>query len=225
MRRRTNRAAAGFTALEAVVTLALFSLILGGFVLSTDRIGALTKIGNIEQEVARDSMRLMTVISEDLSRSGFTSVGGVDYPVFFDNGVAGDDFPEFAHAPPHRDDPAIGLSREIIFPLPADVNGDGWPDLSGEWAPVWQTPIFAYMLVPNADGTNNFVRQSSDGRVRVLSRDVIRVVFEDPAATGFTIPLDSIRVRVDLSREGSDGTRYSYSSEQVVSLTNGWLAR
>lgn len=213
---------AGFTIVEVAVTVLLFTTLMSSFVISVNRLGQEHNSNTVEYELARDALEGMRTITTELSRAGFVSQGGVDYPaVIRANNYT--DFPTFAHAAPHLVHGAQ-QSTQLVYVLPADADSDGWPELVTNSEPSWGATEFGYVLEPEADGTNTLRLRGSDGSNRVILRDVARVSFETPQDTGFAIPLNAVRVRLEFARTTPEGTVLRRQVEEVVRLRNGGLA-
>ena len=215
---------AGFSLLEGAISLSVFAVLMGGYMITMSRMSESTDASALEHELLVDCGRVMSAITSDLRRSGYENVDGIDMPVFFDAGDPPAAFAEFGHDVPH--DPfGDGLTREIVFSLPEDADGDGWPDLEADRSgPVWSDDYVAYQLVPELDGTNSLRRLTSAGDATTLSRNVTQLIFESPADTGFLIPADTLRVTLVLRRAARNGAVRRIQIQEVVQLFNGWIA-
>lgn len=173
-------------------------------------------------DLVRRADRALSTITEELERSGFTSVGGVDYPFF----VAGDELEEaplvHRHAPANAAEGADVTAREIVFLLPQDTNGDGWPDLTDTMqSVVWDTTEISYVLLPSPDGSNELVRREDGANDRVLARGVRRFVVEDAESAGFAFPIDVLRITLELEDAGEGAAQQRLSSTRHLTLPNG----
>lgn len=217
-----NSRRAGFTILETVLTVSIFTVLMAAFITSFSSFSTSTEQSSREYSAAEKSLKAVQAITQDLSRSGFTNVAGVDYPLIFAAGDPGGGQPAaFAHAPADASAGSQLVSNSVVFTTPADADNDGWPDLDANRAPVWQATTVAFVLVPDGRGTNTLQRRTSDGGRRVLARNVASLTFESPADTAFAIPLDTLRVRIELAVSNTEGATITRSSEAVVRLRNG----
>ena len=216
----------GFTLLELTIGMSLMLLLTGVLVQSLRGIRGMTTatgaLGNLQTMGDRALLRIMT----DLRSSGTEVVAGKSYPYVFDGGAPGDPlFVVHAHAPAQENaragDPDFGPDREIVYLLPADVDGDRRPDLDGNGDLLWSANETSLVVNTRADGLNYLERRTDAGAPVVLARDVERVVFDNAASSGFQIPLGSVRVRLFFRRTDSRGTLLRYRNEAVVNLRNG----
>ncbi len=214
---------AGFTVIEAALSITIFSMLLGGFLFSVSRLQSVADTRAVQYKLATEALEVVNSIATDLRRSGYTTEGGLDYPLIYSVGETPNGFEAFEHGEIHEITADTAASNELVFLLPDDADDDGWPDVAGAGV-LWSPTTVAYILVPNPDGTNSLIRRDSNGNQLTLSRSVTSLTFETPADTGFTIPLDTMRVRVQIAKDGMDGRVYSTESQVVVSLLNGWLA-
>lgn len=220
--RHPKAARAGFTIVEVAVTVLLFTTLMSSFVISVNRLGQEHNSNTVQYELARDALEGMRSITSELSRAGFVEEAGIQYPsVIRANNYA--EFPTFKHDAPHLVHGAQ-QSTQLVYVLPEDADSDGWPELVSNSDPSWGATEFGYVLEPEDDGTNTLRLRGSDGSNRVILRDVARITFESPADTGFAIPLNAVRVRLELARTTPEGTVLRRQVEEVVRLRNGGLA-
>lgn len=213
-------ARAGFTLAEAVLALTVFSALLGGFLLSVDRASKACDAAEMSHELALDAFDAVRSITRELSRTGYRELDGSPVPVLFEDGHPGADHPAFAHEPPGSGEEV----REILYRLPLDSDGDGWPDVDANGEAVWDATWYGLLCLRLSDGTDALVRRADDGTTTVLARDVARLVFETPGETEFAIPPDALRFTLTLRRRGPDGREYEYETQRVVRLRNGGLS-
>ncbi len=130
-----------------------------------------------------------------------------------------------------------------------DMDENGWPEFDGnrdgtatedpedyegiDWDPalntiefgtgvVWAHDEISYVAVTRPDGANYLERRvnASPDRARRVARDVELVQFDTWASSGFTIAMNSVRVRLFLRRTGPDGRVFRHQVEAVVRLRN-----
>jgi len=168
--------------------------------------------------------RAFARIIADLRRSGSVTVGANNYPYLFDDGNAGGTFAAHSHAPAQHEaqagDPDFGSTREIVFALPADADGNGVPDTDAAGNLVWGAAESSYVLVTRATGVNALERRTNAAQPEAVATYVERVAF-DTNATDITIPLDAVRVRIYFRLQEPNGFLYRNFVETVVKLRNG----
>lgn len=86
---------------------------------------------------------------------------------------------------------------------------------------VWNVAnTISYTLRTDLTGTNTLVRREANGAQRVMARNVERVVFENSEATGFSIPLNAVRVRLFFRLPDNNGQIHRFQVEATVRLRN-----
>lgn len=238
----------GFTLLEAALSIGLLSGLLYVFFQSLAGFERLGRHSEALHAAAADAARAMGTIRRDLERSGHLSVGGQAYPVAFAPGEPPAGLAGFDHAAPNlisglsKTSPVNPLpapqggtglpgfapeqlpeSRELVYILPADADGNGWPDLD-QGEPVWGGQRLALLLVPEGNGSNRLVRRTEAGAETVLAHGVRALRVDLPVDTGYSIPLDSVRVWLQLVRESERGGVQLFNRVDVIQLRNGGLA-
>lgn len=213
---RARRSLAGMTLVEAILSLAIFSSVL----LSLGLVLRWREANTLQMEEAALSVDLheaLAAMTSELTLSGFTRDGV--YPYLFEDGVPGDGFAAHAHAAPEAP-VSIGVtpSREVVFVLPDDADGDGVPDLDADGSLVWATEERSLVILPDATGMNRVELRIDGGRTRVLARNAESLVVDDSSAVG--VPLGCLRLRLTLSLDVG-GRRLSAAAERTVRLLNG----
>ena len=219
MRRLARTTArAGFTLVEAAISVTVFAGILGAFLVSLNSAQDAQSVTEAEAQVQRDALRSIAVLRTDLSRAGYEN----GFPELFDGDEISATYPEFDHDETLDPDGLPMEQCDLVLRNPADDDRDEWPDLDVNGSVVWDDPV-AFLLVPDGEGTFNLVRRTTAGAQRVLARRLTRVLFEDPEDTLFSIPLDCIRVTLDFRVPGARGVAQSASFGLVVELRNGGI--
>jgi type II secretory pathway pseudopilin PulG len=99
MRRRTP-ARSGFTFVEAMISLAILGVMGVAFTSSMRSMANLTHAGNARSNVQREGARALEMVLDDLRRSAFMELGGLEYPHLFEDGDPGVGFDLHKHAVP-----------------------------------------------------------------------------------------------------------------------------
>ena len=220
-----GRRPGGFSLPEVLVVSGILLVVGGAVTAVLARARGLAVTGGELAGLEERSERALHRIVQDLRRSGFDQVDGIDYPYLFEDGNALPPFENHAHAPAAKQavagDPDFGPNREIVLVLPADDDGDGIPDIDGSGMLVWGGDEVSYIVVTGPDGVNVLERRTNGGNPLPVARHVERIVFDDAESSGFTVPLRSIRVRIDFRDRDSEGRAYRHSREFTVRLRNG----
>jgi hypothetical protein len=220
--RGARRSSRGASLLETLIALSLFPLLIGACLTTIDSADAEAERGGRMADMVRRADRALSALTDELERSGFTTVDGVDYPFFVD-GSALEDAPEkHRHDEPNAAADAAVTAREVVFLLPQDANDDGWPDLTNTMLSVaWDTTEVSYVLLPSPDGSNELVRRENGVNDRVLARGVRRFLVEDSASAGFEFPINVLRITLELEDTGRGDERQSLTATRHLTLPNG----
>jgi hypothetical protein len=204
--------------IEAVISTAIFVVLMGVFVRSLFSAQEAQDGAEATERLQRSSLDVVETVRQELSRSGFE--GGL--PLLYDGDIGGD-YDDYAHAPAHDRNGADVERCDIAYRLPADGDGDGWPDVDADGGVIWEADPRAFVLAPDGSGSNAFMHLLPDGRRSTIARNVERVTFSTPAQTNYAIPLDCMSVTVVL-REGRGGQARQEQLAFVVKLRNGGLS-
>jgi prepilin-type N-terminal cleavage/methylation domain-containing protein len=209
----------GFTLLEMAASLTLISLVTLGFAELHAQGQRLVQITDDEYELATDLADALRTIEDDFTRSGFVEVVGEDFP---QRRTGADAETATMNAPwPALLSPD---STEFELVLPADANDDDWPDLDAQRELVWDATRITYSFEDGGDGRARIVRRVQGGQTTNILTGAVRFVFEDPSATGWTIPMQHVRVSITAERVGARGFVSQRTATRVFRLPNGGLA-
>ena len=217
----------GFTMVEMMIALAILSIVGVTFALSMRSMASLSSTSATRADVQREGAEALERILADLRASGFVSFPGLglEYPYLFDDGAAVAPFAAHAHAvPPGEAEPGdydFGVTREIVFLLPADVDGDFLPDVNGAGELNWGLDEISYVLDESADGTVTLQRRVNGITPETIATGVERVVFDDAESSGWVLPLNSVRVQIFCRVTNYVGQEVRYSVEGTTRLRNG----
>lgn len=241
---RQPTASRGMSLIEVMIAIAIAAALLSGVysVLHSALRG--DRAFQIRSELQVDAVRILREVTETLKRSGpidLVPAGTFDegdFPYIWNDGASNagvfNDFYAFVDA----QNPAIvpqaasayegaGVSQEIAFRLPRDVDGDTFPTASATGSIEWGTDIFAFVLVPGQYGNELQLRRYDAARnlvsSRVLGRRVERITFE----TAVTEPkpvlppqqaLGANQIRISAWFRRVDGTRGIYTVRQASTV-------
>lgn len=219
---------AGFTMLELTMGVLILLLLVGSLFQALTSLSMGGAQAEIQSELQAQGERALRAIIDDLKPSGFDDivVGGVParFPSYFVDGNALNEYAVNAHPPAvhhaQAGDVDFGPNREIAFLQPADLNGDGRPDVDGGGQLVWSVQQFSYVVVTRADGVNVLQRRRDGVSTRQIAHHVERITFDDVNSVA-TIPLGAVRARIWLRRVDDRGAVHRHYAEAVVNLRNG----
>lgn len=219
--RRILNGSSGVALLEVMLGAVMLSVIISGVFMSVAHMSRSAQAGGTQSYLLSAGQTALDRVRDDLQRSGFTTVGALDYPHLFEDGVPGADFAPHAHAAPTPAIWAGGPNREIVFRIPADADGDGRPDLDANNQASWGAEEISYVVVPSPTGGNRLERRVDGAFDRVTARYVDRVTFDDAVTSGFAIPLNALRVRIDFAKRDPKGVMHRHTVQTVFRLRNG----
>ena len=198
--------------IELVVSTVVLTVLMGAFFSSINGMMRLAQVGEAKASMKREANRALEAVLEDLRRSGFVTVGGTAYPVLSASA--------FADSVATADESDFGVSRDITFVLPADVDADGDPDVDANGRLVWSLDEVSYVHVTGADGVPVVERRVNGGVGRVVARHVERMTFDDAVTTGFQLPQNAIRVQLCFRKADEDGVVHRYAVEVTIRPRN-----
>jgi len=212
----------GLTLIEIAIGLSLVTIVLAMVAQAVGGLQRLGTDGEIQAQLASSGNRALRSVLSDLRQTGFVSDAGLDFPHLFTDGDAGPGFDVHDHAAAQTlVDYGPAGSREIVFRMPADADSDGVPDLDGNGALVWDAADFSYVLVTGADGVNTLQRRTDGAAPRTVARHVDRLIVDNSITSGFQIPVDALRVQIDMAIQDASGTVHTLSLQGIVRARNG----
>ncbi|MEZ5978946.1 MAG: hypothetical protein R3F34_12075 [Planctomycetota bacterium] len=212
-------ARAGHTLIETLIAVAIFPILVGACFISVTASDEDVDLAEERADMLRRADTAMSIVTSTLETTGWVSVGGVDYPWFVEEDDVDDPDAVHPHARAIRAEQGR-TAREINVVVPLDADGDGWPDLDEDFEAIdWSPERISFALVPDGSGSNALERRVDGQPGRVIARNVRRFVVDDAASSGFDIPLDCLRVTLEL--QGARDARQTLRLTRIVRMPNG----
>lgn len=205
-----RRGAGGFSLLELLMSVSLFSLIASAFVVATQRTSDVSNTQSAVFDIESELFDVQEALRRELRRSGYAALDGVDYPGVF----AAGELPDHAHT-------LVAGSRELLYVTPRDDDQNDWPDLDGTNQVVWEAAPRAVLIRPLEPPFHELSLVQGDGTTRVLSRRLLSIDFQTAAETGFEIPLRAMRYELRLGRLDRERRLIERRADGVIVLENG----
>ena len=194
--------ARGFSLIEVLVVVAVFGIMILAAYGSLRTAADAQVTGSRLVDLRTSAIRALYEIAADLRQTGRVDLSPPAdrvYPYLFSNGEATGYFAAASHSSPkNRAKPgsqASGVSSEIIYVLPRDLDGDGTRIAAATGAIEWGPEDWSIALLTQPDGTNLLCRRKDGAVDRVLAPHVNRVTFEDYRSDP-TLGYNQIRVRI-----------------------------
>jgi hypothetical protein len=94
--------------------------------------------------------------------------------------------------------------------------------IEDETGVVWSHQEISYVTVTHPDGFNYLERRidAQATGARRVARDIELVQFDTWLSSGYTIPINSVRVRIFLRRRTAEGSLFLHQVEAVVKMRN-----
>lgn len=207
----------GVVTLLSFVTVALFSLF--------GSANSLFRAGDVKADIEEQGRIALMNIAEEMKETGYytAQASGKSYPYIFADGAPVAPFLAYAHTPAlHQAESgtaAFGPTREIVFRMAQDLDGDGYKTSSATGKIEWGPDEIAYVLVTAADGVNQIERRVNNASPKVVARFVERLCF-DNMSTDASVPYGQIRVTLHLRKMTSNGRIVKAVYSTLVKMRN-----
>lgn len=192
--------------LLSFITLSLFPLF--------STAGTLFRAGDAKADIEEQGRRALMSVSAEIKEAGYLTdaVTGASYPYIFSEGAASGCFAAYSHT-------TATQSREIVFRMAQDLDGDGYKTDSLTGDIEWGADEVSYLLIPEADGGSRLERRVNNGSPQVVARFVERVCFDD-CTTDSSIPYGQIRVTLHMKKTAPDGRAIRATYSTLVKMRN-----
>lgn len=253
----------GLSLVEVALVASILMFLARALVETSTSMSRVTSSGSTQALLQEQGERALEAILADLRRSATVTLDGASYPYVFEDGEAEPPFDAHDHVVSDQEADAnesdYGVMRELVLVKPADLDGngipdldmdvDGWPEFDGDgdgttseepadyvgvdWDPaentidtdtgvVWSHQEISYVTVTHPDGINYLERRTDadPSSARRVARDIELVQFDTWESSGYTIAMNSVRVRIFLRRRTQEGALFRHQVEAVVKLRN-----
>ena len=215
----------GHTLLEMMCVVAILGGVIVALMTLFGTANSLFRSGDVKADIEERGRIALMSIADEIKQAGYFTDpdNGRSYPYIFDEGAPESPFYAYYHTPAQHDaEPdtaAYGPTREIVFRMADDLDGDGYLTASDTGAIEWGPDEIAYVLVTSPDGVNQIERRVNNGSPQVVARNVERLCFDD-IDTDPAVPYGQIRVTLHMRRTTSDGRVVKTSYSTLVKMRN-----
>ncbi|MEW6745619.1 MAG: hypothetical protein AB1486_22950 [Planctomycetota bacterium] len=230
---RTN----GYAVIEASLTLALVSMIFGGFILLLKASRGAQEEGASRSELQEIGRRAMSRVLEDLRGTGIVEDALGNFPVIYERPAGDESTPrgEFVASLSYTDADDVAWAsyergrdrvevnrdaecREILFRVPRDTDGNGYP-IDSTGLVEWGDQVMSYRVVQYPDGRRWLERRTDDASPEPVAPYVEKITF-DCIMNDRSLLYNQIAVVIYLSREGHRGQSIEAALEGIATLRN-----
>ena len=219
------RRQAGMTMLEMIAVTGLLSFLVIALFCLFSTANHLFRAGDVSADIDEQARLALTQITGELKQTGFFTddISGKTYPYFFDDGNAEDPFSEYTRGPAQHqaeeDTPAYGPTREIIFRLAEDVDGNGYKTDACTGKIEWGPDEISYQIRTGSDGVNRLEKRVNNASPVIVASYVERITFDD-IYTDPTVPFGQVRVIIHMRKKATDGRIVKSSYATKVKMRN-----
>jgi hypothetical protein len=225
-----------------MIVLATMTAVLGGAMALLDGARRAWSQADTQSRLQERGRRMLQAVLSDLRRSGLTTFGGNNYPAIWERPRGADSTPRGAlvatmnYADVGLVDEVYAVqgtgdrvarnetrvSDEIVFQLPADVDGDGTP-LDANSDLEWGPELISYRVVEDANGQPWLQRHVEAGGAiverRIVGPSVATITF-DVVFNDRGLRFGEVAVVLYLSELDDRGQLVTTAVEGVVGLRN-----
>jgi prepilin-type N-terminal cleavage/methylation domain-containing protein len=215
----------GFTLLEMMMVVIMISCLTLGLFKLFAAANTLFRSGDVKADIEEHGRMAMMSIANDLRQTGYFTdpVSGKSYPYIFTDGNAQSPFSSQWHAAAHHSaeagSPAHGPTREIVFRMTADLDGNGVRTSAATGQIEWGPAEISYVLVTASDGVNELQRRVNGGSPTIVARYVERVCFDD-SATDSNVPYGQVRLTLHMRKTTTDGRVVKTIYSTLIKMRN-----
>jgi hypothetical protein len=222
-RRRGQR---GFSLVEALVSSFIFvALLIAVYSALSDSMG-FQGVQGTYIKMQMGARRALDRMSNELRMTGrFNNpvAGQPGYPYVFTGGVALGSFAAESHDAPAKHLPvgntANGDSRDIVFKIPRDVDGDGLLTAAVNGKIEWSVEDISYVLMTDPNGINVLERRENGVVTDVLASYVERITF-DTIDNDPTVGSTEVVITLYMAQPTPRGTWLQTNLTTCVSMRN-----
>jgi hypothetical protein len=225
-----------------MIVLCTMTAVLGGSMLLMEGARNAWRLADTESRLQERGRRVLQTVLGELRRSGLTSLAGNNYPAIWERArgpettLRGNLVATMAYA----DESLVNevfcangngdrivrnggrVSDEMVFQLPADLDGNGTP-LDSDGDLEWGPELFSYRIVDDANGQPWLYRYAEVGGLitdrRIVAPSVSAITF-DVIYNDRSLRFSEVAVVLYLEELDDNGQRVTTAVEGVVGLRN-----
>lgn len=225
---------AGFTVIESIVALAIFSIVAYGIFLSIGGALGAFDIGKTKSELQDMGRKVLKKMIHELKGSGIYETVSLNYPSIYefdpDVGSRGNWLGSLSFSDSEitettgnwqdrRSRNKNRISNEIVFRLPQDLDGDGYLTDNSTGEIEWSSDLISYKVVKAPNGVYQLERHVNGSFSSLMGRFVKKVTF-DAIVFDTTVKYNQTVITVFLERKTDAGHTIEVALEGTVSLRN-----
>ncbi len=231
-------AESGFSLFEMMLTLTIFTIIFSSLFMVVSGVQTSYDRGKTESVLRESGRRILKELIHDLRQTGIIEDGAVNLPAIYVREVQpmdrdnerGELIGTMSFADAELGGEVAGganrvishvdrISNEIVFRRLADLDGNGYPFEEDTGDLEWGADEFSYFVAEDISGVPQLIRLSDDGDLRVVGRNVEKVVF-DVISYDPTVLYNQIVIVLYMSSRLANGEVLQVGLEGTVNLRN-----
>ena len=219
------RGEGGMTLVELIAVTGIMALVISALFGAFTVANQLFRAGDTAVNLEEQARLALTRITSELKQTGYyyDDATSKNYPYVFADATAEGLFADYTHTPAQhaaeQGTAAYGTTKEIVFRLAADLDGDGYKTDASTGQIEWGLGEISYQLRTDDEGVNRLERRVNNGSPQVVASHVERITF-DTIYTDPTIPYGQVRVVIHMRKTNSDGRVIKASYSSMVKMRN-----
>ena len=213
------------TLIELIAMTGVMALVISALFCAFTVANQLFRAGDTAVNLEEQARQAMTQITSELKQTGYyyDDATGKDYPYVFANASADGFFASYSHTPAQHaaeeGTAAYGTTKEIIFRMAEDLDGDGYKIDASTGQIEWGADEISYQLRTDEDGVNHLERRVNNATPQVIASHVERITF-DTIYSDSTIPYGQVRLVIHMRKTNTDGRIIKAAYSSMVKMRN-----